>query len=111
MEKRTYTIPVDNSSADGEKMSLDQIMREYAAEYIPETKTWTSSLIKETTYNSLKCELTITFLNGQKYLYKEFLPQSYESFCNAESQGKYFLSEMRKQYADNQLVTKIENNE
>jgi hypothetical protein len=109
MEKKNYTTPFSND-ADS-KVSLDQIMRDYSAEYVPETKTWTSSLIKETSYNALKYELTITFSNDQQYLYKEFLPESYQNFCNAESQGKYFLTEMRKQYADNQLVIKLEKDE
>jgi hypothetical protein len=94
-----------------EHVSLDQIMRDYAREYVPETKQWTSSLLKETTYDALKYEFTVTFNNDKKYKYSKFMPETYKEFCSAESQGKFFLAEVRNKYKDGEDVTKIEDNE
>jgi hypothetical protein len=100
-------IPVSSD----EHVSLDQIMRDYAREYVPETKTWTSSLLKETTYDALKYEFTVTFNNDKKYKYSKFMPETYKEFCSAESQGKFFLAEVRNTYKDGKDMVKIEDNE
>ena len=100
-------IPVSTD----EHVSLDQIMRDYAREYTPETKTWTSSLLKETTYDALKYEFTVTFNNDKKYKYSKFMPEKYIAFCQAESQGKFFLAEVRDTYKDSDNVIKIEDDE
>lgn len=97
--------------SDNEHVSLDQIMREFARDYVPETKQWSSSLLKETTYNTLTYEFTITFNNDKKYKYCKFMPETYKEFCSAESQGKFFLSEIRTRYKDGETVIKIDNNE
>lgn len=94
-----------------EHISLDQIMRDFANEYVPETKQWTSGLLKETTYNALRYELTVTFNNDKKYMYKNFTGESYKDFCAAESQGKFFLSEIRTKYKDGENVIKIDEDE
>jgi|LakMenEpi03Aug12_release.lakeMendotaPanAssembly.Ray.scaffolds.fasta_scaffold1218403_2 hypothetical protein len=100
-------IPVSTS----EHVSLDQIMKDYAREYVPETKTWTSSLLKETTYDALKYEFTVTFNNDKKYKYSKFMPEKYIAFCQAESQGKFFLAEVRDTYKDGDNVAKLPDNE
>jgi len=97
--------------SDNEHVSLDQIMRDYAREYVPETKQWTSGLLKETTYDSLRCEFTVTFNNDKKYKYSMFMPETYRGFCEADSQGKFFLSEVRDKYKDGTNVIKLEDNE
>lgn len=94
-----------------EHVSLDQIMRDYAREYVPETKQWTSALLKETTYDALRYEFTVTFNNDKKYKYCKFMPETYREFCAAESQGKFFLAEVRTKYKDGEDVIKIEDNE
>jgi hypothetical protein len=94
-----------------EHVSLDQIMRDYAREYVPETKQWTSSLLKETTYDALKYEFTVTFNNDKKYKYSKFMPETYKEFCAADSQGKFFLTEVRNTYKDGKDMIKIEDNE
>jgi hypothetical protein len=97
--------------SDNEHVSLDQIMREFARDYVPETKQWSSSLLKETTYNALTYEFTVTFNNGKKYKYQKFVPETYKEFCSAESQGKFFLSDIRTRYKDGENVIKINDNE
>ncbi len=97
--------------SDKEHVSLDQIMRDYVRDYVPETKQWTSGLLKETTYNALNYELIVTFNNDKKYKYLKFMPETYAEFCSAESQGKFFLSEIRTKYKDSEDVIKIEDNE
>jgi hypothetical protein len=97
--------------SDNEHVSLDQIMRDYAREYVPETKQWTSALLKETTYDALRYEFTVTFNNEKKYKYCKFMPETYREFCSAESQGKFFLAEVRAKYKDGEDVIKIEENE
>jgi hypothetical protein len=39
------------------------------------------------------------------------MPETYKEFCSAESQGKFFLAEVRNKYKDGEDVTKIEDNE
>jgi hypothetical protein len=97
--------------SDNEHVSLDQIMRDYARDYVPETKQWTSALLKETTYDALRYEFTVTFNNDKKYKYCKFMPETYREFCAAESQGKFFLAEVRTKYKDGEDVIKIEDNE
>jgi hypothetical protein len=94
-----------------EHVSLDQILKDYAREYVPETKQWTSALLKETTYDALKYEFIVTFNNDKKYKYSKFMPETYKEFCSAESQGKFFLAEVRAKYKDGEDVIKIEENE
>lgn len=97
--------------SDTASVSLNQTPIDYTHEYVPETKVWISSLLKQTTYDSLKHELTVTFNNGKKYKYLQFLPNTYKEFCQAESQGKFFLTEIRSKYTDVNKVIKIEDNE
>jgi hypothetical protein len=66
--------------------------------YTSEILEWKSSLIKETEYTPDTLEFVITFNNGEQYLYKGFSEETYHAFCNAESQGKFFLTEIRNKY-------------
>jgi hypothetical protein len=76
-----------------------------------ENKQWNSALINATEYDTKKEELTIEFNNGQRYMYKNFSLDRYDSFCAAESQGKHFLTEIRKKYAGTEDVIKLTENE
>lgn len=70
---------------------------------------WKSSLMKSTDYNPITKELIVEFNNGKKYLYKNFGNEDYDNLSKAESQGKYFLSNIRPRYKDNEVdVIKIE---
>jgi len=66
--------------------------------YTSEILEWKSSLIKETEYTPDTLEFAITFNNGEQYLYKGLSEETYHAFCNAESQGKFFLTEIRNKY-------------
>ena len=79
--------------------------------YTTESREWKSSLVNRTEYTPDTMELIIEFNNGKKYLYKNFTEEQYQAFCNAESQGKYFLSEIRKKYKDTEDVIKLETDE
>jgi hypothetical protein len=79
--------------------------------YTTESREWKSALVKQTKYTPDTMELIIEFNNGKKYLYKNFTEEQYQAFCNAESQGKYFLSEIRKKYKDTEDVIKLETDE
>jgi hypothetical protein len=78
---------------------------------LPETlehKTWTSALIKSTTYDHSANTLTVEFNNEKIYDYRDFSPESYQEFLEAESKGKYFLSKIRAVYKDTpEKVTKF----
>lgn len=79
--------------------------------YTVESREWKSSLVNKTEYTPDTMELIIEFNNGKKYLYKNFSEEQYQAFCSAESQGKYFLSEIRKKYKDTEDVIKLETDE
>jgi len=79
--------------------------------YTTETREWKSSLVNKTEYTPDTMELIIEFNNGKKYLYKNFSEEQYHAFCNAESQGKHFLTEIRKKYKDTEDVIKLDTDE
>jgi len=76
-----------------------------------EKRKWDSSLLTETEYDSDTQELTIEFNNGQRYLYKNFSIEDYDTFCAAESKGKHFLTEIRKRYKNSEDMIKLETDE
>lgn len=49
-----------------------------------------SSVIASASYNDEVSELTITFLNGRDYTYKDVLFNTYQDLIAAQSPGKYF---------------------
>ena len=73
----------------------------------PEIHTWESALIKSTEYYLHKKEMIIEFANGNKYKYSGFSHALYESFLQAESKGKFFLLEIRKQFKDSENTEKL----
>ena len=57
-----------------------------------------SSNIKKTEYDTETKLLVTEFNNGLKYEYENVPLQTYTRFRMAESQGKYFMSEIAKKY-------------
>ena len=57
-----------------------------------------SSNIKRTEYDTETKKLVVEFNNGLKYEYDEVPHQTYTKFRAAESQGKFFVTEISKTY-------------
>ena len=57
-----------------------------------------SSNLKKTEYDSESKKLITEFNNGLKYEYENVPHQIYTRFRMAESQGKFFMSEIAKKY-------------
>lgn len=57
-----------------------------------------SSNIKKTEYDTETKKLNVEFNNGAKYEYEEVPHQTYTKFRVAESQGKFFTSEISKKF-------------
>lgn len=57
-----------------------------------------SSNIKKTEYDTETKKLNVEFNNGTKYEYEEVPHQTYTKFRMAESQGKFFTSEISKKF-------------
>jgi hypothetical protein len=57
-----------------------------------------SSNIKKTTYDTESKNLICEFNNGLVYEYKDIPHGTYTKFRMAESQGKFFMSEIAKKF-------------
>jgi hypothetical protein len=57
-----------------------------------------SSNIKKTEYDTETKKLVVEFNNGFKYEYEDVPHQAYTKFRMAESQGKFFTSDISKAY-------------
>jgi hypothetical protein len=57
-----------------------------------------SSNIKRTEYDTETKKLVVEFNNGFKYEYEEVPHQIYTKFRMAESQGKFFVSDISKTF-------------
>ena len=57
-----------------------------------------SSNIKRTEYDTETKLLVVEFNNGHRYEYESVPHQSYTAFRAAESQGKYFTTDISKKY-------------
>jgi aspartokinase-like uncharacterized kinase len=57
-----------------------------------------SSNIKRTEYDTETKKLVVEFNNGFKYEYEEVPHQIYTKFRMAESQGKFFVTDISKTY-------------
>lgn len=49
-----------------------------------------SSVLASVSYDDDTSEMTITFLNGRDYTYKDVLFNTYQDLIDAPSPGKYF---------------------
>jgi hypothetical protein len=58
-----------------------------------------SSNIKSSEYDTESKELVVEFNNGAKYKYENVPHQVYTKFRLAESQGKFFTTDIAKQYS------------
>ena len=58
-----------------------------------------SSNIKSSEYDTESKELVVEFNNGAKYKYDNVPNQVYTKFRLAESQGKFFTTDIAKQYS------------
>jgi len=58
-----------------------------------------SSNIKSSEYDTESKELVVEFNNGAKYKYENVPHQIYTKFRLAESQGKFFTTDIAKQYS------------
>jgi hypothetical protein len=58
-----------------------------------------SSNIKSTEYDTESKDLVVEFNNGAKYKYNNVPHQVYTKFRLAESQGKFFTTDIAKQYS------------
>lgn len=59
------------------------------------TVKWKSTMIQSTDYNPQKEMLTVNFVSGGSYNYFYISNCVYLEFAAAESQGKYFISDIR----------------
>jgi hypothetical protein len=57
-----------------------------------------SSNLKKTEYDTETKLMIVEFANGHRYQYEEVPHQAYTSFRKAESQGKYFTTDISKKY-------------
>jgi hypothetical protein len=57
-----------------------------------------SSNIRKTEYDTETKSLVVEFNNGHRYEYESVPHQSYTAFRAAESQGKYFTTDISKKY-------------
>jgi hypothetical protein len=62
-----------------------------------------SSNIKKTTYDTELKSLICEFNNGLVYEYKDIPHATYTKFRMAESQGKFFMSEISKKFTYKKL--------
>jgi hypothetical protein len=58
-----------------------------------------SSNIKSSEYDTESKDLVVEFNNGAKYKYNNVPHQVYTKFRLAESQGKFFTTDIAKQYS------------
>lgn len=57
-----------------------------------------SSMITSIGYDALSCTLEVEFKNGTVWQYHEFPEYMWYEFESAESKGKYFNVNIKKQY-------------
>jgi len=56
---------------------------------------WSSSMISSTSYDPATSKMEVTFTNGSTYIYEQVQVNEYIEFCAADSQGKYFNSNLK----------------
>jgi len=79
------------------------------ADVMLETHKWESSMIRLTSYNYEAEALLVEFVNGNEYSYEDVKPAEYEEFIKAESQGKYFLANIRNKKITHKINEHKEN--
>jgi hypothetical protein len=92
MDKYKHLMMEQKNKAE---KAYNEVVAELTEKGTLERREWDSSLIQSTTYNYEKEALTVEFNNHQEYMYEEVSFNDYKEFCNAESQGKHFLANIR----------------
>lgn len=63
-----------------------------------------SSNLTKTVYDTGEKTMTVTFKNGNQYVYEEVPHSAYTKFRMAESQGSFFNKEISKKYKYKKLT-------
>ena len=71
---------------------------------IEQITTTDSSMIKKAVYNFTTNTLKVEFSSGSLYEYANVDPQTYDEFCKAESQGKFFNEKIKNNYPNSKLI-------
>jgi hypothetical protein len=71
---------------------------------IEQVTTTDSSMIKKAVYNFANNTLKIEFNSGTIYEYANMDPGTYDDFCKAESQGKFFNEKIKNNYPNSKLI-------
>ncbi len=71
---------------------------------IEQVTTTDSSMIKKAVYNFAANTLKIEFNSGTVYEYANMDQQTYDEFCRAESQGKFFNEKIKNNYPNSKLI-------
>ena len=69
-----------------------------------EWQSFESKLLASSAYNAGKQTLYLRFRSGDVYRYFEFPAEQYQQLLSAESQGRYFLSDIRNQFRYERLA-------
>jgi len=72
---------------------------------IEQVTTTDSSMIKKAVYNFTTNSLKVEFNSGAVYEYANVDPLTYDEFCKAESQGKFFNEKIKNNYTNSKLIT------
>lgn len=65
---------------------------------ITEIHTTRSSMLKSIAYDHDEESLTVEFGNGGRYVYKDVPQTIFNDLVNAESEGKYFLANIKGKF-------------
>jgi hypothetical protein len=63
-----------------------------------ESKQFKSTRISSAEYDLENWELTLSFVKGGNYRYREVPPETWEAMVEAESVGKFFNKEIRSKF-------------
>ena len=93
-------------TADLYQLAMEEVIKEQGK--IPiDVRSWDSAVVKSSTYDQGKQEMIIEFNNGFRYQYEDFSIDLYTRFLESESKGKFFLSEIKKNYTDGTKVKRL----
>ncbi len=62
-----------------------------------------STAISAIDYDRERAKLFVRFVSGEQYVYVGVPGEVHRSFCDAESKGRFFQSEIRDRYPYNRL--------
>ena len=62
-----------------------------------------SRAISEIDYDQERAKLMVRFVSGERYVYVGVPGEVHRSFCEAESKGRFFQSQIRDRYPYNRL--------